>query len=108
MISLISGGFNSREGSILFGEGGSKSLDHLFSLFSVLSVGFFVGNDVLEVYFTANHISGGHNVVQVNVFHERFDGCALLDFLRPHFFGHLSRVSLQACHQGVGEFSFLE
>ena len=76
-------------------EGGrSKNASRcLFSLFSVLSVGLFFTNNVLEINFTADHVSGGHHMVEIHIFDKRLDASSLLDFILAHSFGNLSGVS---------------
>ena len=107
MVSLISGALDNGHGSVLLGQGGSQSLDHFFSLFSILGVHFLVGDDIFEINLSGDHVSGGHHVVQVNIFDKGLNGGALLDFFLAHFFGHLSGVSLQSGHQSMGVLSFL-
>ena len=107
MVGLIGGRLDDGHGPVLVGQSGSQGLDHFFSFFSVLGVGLFIGNDVLEVDFAADHVSGGHHVVQVHVLDEGLHSGAFHDFFLSHFLGDLAGVSLKTGHQSVGELSLL-
>ncbi len=72
---------------------------HLLSGFFVAQL--LLGDDVLEVEVSGNHVSGGHDVVVVDSLHEGLDLGASLDLLLAHAAGHSKRVSLDASNNSV-------
>eukprot|EP00474_Spongospora_subterranea_P008362 CRZ08820.1 hypothetical protein [Spongospora subterranea] len=54
-----------------------------------------------------DRITGRHNVLVVDVFHERFDLGAFQDLLLRHGLGHFLRVLGDAHDQSVAEFALL-
>ena len=85
-----------------------SQLQLLLHFASLVSLGHLVISDnALEVDFSSDYVSGGHQVVQIHVLDERLDIGLLLDLFLAHSLGHLSRVPFDSCHQSVGELSLL-
>ena len=85
---------------VLLLEGKLEGLLHFGSLVGLAHL--LIGDDALEVDLSGDSVPGGHDVVQVDVLHERLHVGPLLDLLLAHLLGHLPGASLETGHQGVG------
>jgi hypothetical protein len=103
MAGLIMGTFSYRHVPVLFLKSQFQSFLHFSSFVSLYH--FVIRDDSFEIDFTSDRISGGHHVVEVDIFDKRFHVGLLLDLLFAHFLGDLAGTSFETSYEGMGELS---